>query len=318
VVVFVRDLDQNMAAYPADPGQPQRTTEDPTKITAFSVPAYSETGVISEYNRTIAIKLPQEADLSRVVPSITKAVDASTLSVPPGGEVDFSDGFEVITVTGPDGEVGLYSVYLAQETTASNDLVFFFLPNLGANGIGGAHDPSLGEIDLYVPYDKSIPGYPDITGQSVEVLHTGASISPGVGLPIDFTYSEEGNENPTTFRVQGEDSSFQDYQVRIWRDSAGTLEVNVSLSGIPSAPSFSFNPSDPITTVVDTTNINVSGLVADYYQWYLDGVLFFQGPSATNVTFPAGLEPGIRDITLVVEIDGLWFSENLRLLVNGL
>jgi hypothetical protein len=94
--------------------------------------------------------------------------------------------------------------------------------------------------------------------------------------------------------------------------------VNVTLSGIPSEPSFSFNPPSPSTTVVDSTNINVTGLVADYYQWYLDGVLLFQGPSASNVTLPAGLDPGIHDITLVVEIDGLWFSENLTLLVNGL
>jgi hypothetical protein len=315
VVVFVRDLDQNMTHYPFVTAS---TTADPTKITAFSVPALGETGKISEFNRTIAIKLPQSADTTDIQPEITLAGLDSTVTPNSGESVDFSDGFEVYTVTGDDGSVGVYTAFASRQTTASNDLIFFFLPDLGVNGIGGAHDPSLGEINLYVPYDNSIAGYPDITGQRVEVLHTGASISPDVAGPVDFLYTDGVSDNPRVFRVLGEDGSFQDYTVRIRKDIAGTLQVNVTLSGIPSEPSFSFNPPSPSTTVVDSTNINVTGLVADYYQWYLDGVLLFQGPSASNVTLPAGLDPGIHDITLVVEIDGLWFSENLTLLVNGL
>jgi hypothetical protein len=61
--------------------------------------------------------------------------------------------------------------------------------------------------------------------------------------PIDFTYYGRGERKSRHFPgIKERISSFQDYEVRIWRDSAGTLEVNVSLSGIPSAPSFSFNP----------------------------------------------------------------------------
>jgi hypothetical protein len=116
---------------------------------------------------TINLTVPSGTDISSIAPTITH----TGVSVSPGSGVleDFSTGPVTYTVTAANATTQDYTVNVAVASSSSRAIISF-----AVNGVEGSIVGTY--IFIIVPYGT------DLTALIPDITHTGASISPNLGL----------------------------------------------------------------------------------------------------------------------------------------
>jgi hypothetical protein len=165
-------------------------------ITAFSFADPAATGTVNETDKTIAITVPYETDVTALAPTIVH----SGASISPNNEVaqDFTDPV-TYTVTAADSTTQSYTVTVTVAANPAKAITAFSFASPAAVGIINETDKS---IAISVPYGTNV------TALAPTIVHSGATISPDSGAAEDFTA-------PVTYTVTAADNTTQSYIVTV-------------------------------------------------------------------------------------------------------
>jgi hypothetical protein len=182
---------------------------DEKDITQFTIDGVD--GVIS--GTSIALTLPFGTDVTNLTPSITH----TGASISPASGVAQSFAAPVAyTVTAADSSTKTYTVTVSVALSSAKDITFFRLfTTIGT--ITGTN------ITLVMPAGTNLSTI------AAEVVHTGASISPGNFIPQNFT-------SPVLYTVTAADGSTKVY----------TVSVSLALSAQKDITSFSIGGIDGV------------------------------------------------------------------------
>ena len=152
------------------------------------------TGIIN--GTEIAVTMP----LGSSVTALTPVIVHSGTSISPA--VDEPRDFSVpvlFTVTARDGSTRVYTVTVTVATTSTNEMLAF---EVGGVAASITHDAGgQGSVTLQLP-----PGM-DRSALTPFIAHNGVSVSPGSGVPRDFS------NGPVSYQVTGADGEVRQYSV---------------------------------------------------------------------------------------------------------
>jgi hypothetical protein len=150
----------------------------------------------------------------------------------------------------------------------------------------------------------SVPAATNVSSLVPTVTFDGDSISPAVGVMVDFT-------GPVVYTVTAMDGSTAQYTVTVTKSGAagisasGPVLVTVALAGNRSSLAFGTS-----MTVTATPSVTV-----DSFAWYLDGAKI-DGATGAVWTGGSSLGKGPHGLMAVVSKNGLLFSASCYFVVN--
>lgn len=217
---------------------PKSSAKAITKFT-FSKLTPAVQGLIDEATQKIAVQVPSNTDLTKLIPSISISPKAKVS--PDSGTVQNFTNEVVYKVTAEDGSTADYKVIVSRGKSSGKDILELrfldFNPSILAN------------ID---PVKKTITATVTATTDLTKlkptlILSTGSKANPSSGTVIDFSKS-------VNFVITAEDGSSQTYIVTVSKEI-------LSLNNLPKTITYSSNPTQ--------LNNNVSVK----YTWNSNGVL---------------------------------------------
>jgi uncharacterized protein (TIGR02145 family) len=222
--------------------------QNPAKaITAFSFTNLSAIGVIDTGSKMIVVNVPSGTPVTALIPTIIHT--GASISPLTGVAQNFSN-LVTYTVTAADGTTQPYVVSVVVALNSAKAIKAFSFASLS---VAGTIDPTAKTISVDVPYGTAV-NYLTPT-----ITHTGASISPSVSDPQNFT-------SPVTYTVTAADESTQAYSVTV---TIATPSTNANLSSLTVnhgtlTPAFSAATADYTVNVANSVeSITVTGTKAE-------------------------------------------------------
>ncbi len=185
VTYTVTAADGSTKAYVVTVNVAQDSAKDITQFTILGV-----NGTIS--GTAIVLVLPFGTALTSLTPTI--AITGTGVSPASGVARDFTNPV-MYTVTAADGSTQVYTVTVTSALSGSKDILAFSI--LGVDGLVNGTT-----ITLTLPYGT------DLTSLAPTIAITGISVSPGSGVPQDFT-------NAVTYTVKAQDNTTKAYTVTV-------------------------------------------------------------------------------------------------------
>ena len=142
----------------------------PSRRSVFTSPA--ATGVVTEASHTIAITVPSGTIVTALTPTITYT--GTNISPASATEQNFSSPV-TYTVTAADGSTQAYTVTVA---SSSSTITSFSFASPAATGV-------VTEASYTIAI--TVPSGTVVTALVPTITHTGASISPALGVAQNFT-----------------------------------------------------------------------------------------------------------------------------------
>jgi len=227
-------------------------------ITSFGFATPVVSGTVTESIHSIAVTVPFGTNVTALVPSIVHT--GSTISPAIGTAQNFTNPV-TYTVTAADGSTQAYTVTATVAPNPAKAITSFTFPSLA---VSGTVTEATHAIVVTVPLSTNL------TVLAPSIVHTGASISPGNGLALNFT-------NPVVYTVTAEDGTTQQYTISVKTE----MTANNVIKGIhlihenqPNLMSYIYidtlnmlysqESSDKGTTWSTSMNIDNSGTTVDF------------------------------------------------------
>ncbi|MDR1931750.1 MAG: DUF5018 domain-containing protein, partial [Spirochaetales bacterium] len=179
-------------------------------ITRFAITSpISAEGVIDHNSTMIDVSVPSGTNVTGMTFTVTHT--GASISPAPGTPLDFTSP-QTFTVTAENDQQKTYKVTVnllpdnsvpgggGMDAASSNDITGFAITSpVSAEGV---IVPDSTMIDVSVPFGTNL------SGMNFTATHTGASLSPEPGTPLDFT-------SPQTFTVRAENDQQKIYTVTV-------------------------------------------------------------------------------------------------------
>ncbi len=190
-------------------------------ISAFNFYGLSPSviGNINNDDLTITLVVPRGTNLTSLVPTISH--NGASISPVSGVARNFTNPVSY-TVNARLWLSQTYQVYVVEEPNLNCVINTFDFEGLNPS-ISGEVDTALRKVVLNVPYGTNV------TSLVPTISHTGVSISPASGVPVNFS-------NPVNYVVTASDGSTQTFQVQVVVSSSTSKDII----------SFDFEDFDPV------------------------------------------------------------------------
>ncbi|BAV94635.1 hypothetical protein [Ichthyobacterium seriolicida] len=222
VVKYIKDLSSNnrisVFSFTKDTSNNSNTG---LKLTRSSTGARASDVTISSGNtnaETISVKVSTEADITNLIPTITKHENA-TIS-PDVAAHDYADS-KTYTITAEDGQTKEYTVSVTKNLSNAKEISSFKFENsqnpdknFGSNDYPSGTITSTGDNDVAV--SVKIPNAVTLTGLKPSIeFSANASVNPGNEAPQNFTRG-----TAVDYTVTAQDGTTRRYNVTIGELSA--------------------------------------------------------------------------------------------------
>jgi lysophospholipase L1-like esterase len=274
---------------------------DEKDILSFSLIEKNDTASINKTNKTIAITVKYNTDLTKLSPQIT--VSQNAVIIPASGTiVDFSKGPVTYTVTAEDKTTQQWTVTVSKATEMDKKIIAFVLAE--------QYDSAL--IDnINDTVEISVNSVADITNLKPKItISSGTSISPASGTAVDFS------KGPVKYTITATDGSTKDWMINITTIIfIGADNSNIQYVGridftTLTAPRFA-NPGVYIKanftgtfcdiSMYDETNLNYISVVIDNQA----PVRFFMTQGRYTYRVASGLSKGTHSILICKDTEHL-------------
>jgi len=178
------------------------------EFVSFRIASPLSYGVIDEVTKTVFITVPFGTSLSNLVATFNSTGENVSVggNIQTSGETanDFSHTV-IYTVGAYDGSTADYSVTVNVASTDAKEITYFEVAGVA----GTIHGASISVV---------VPSGTDITNIVPVFMHTGSSVSPGAGIPVDFT-------SPVSYSVKAYDGTSKTYSVHVLIASDTSKEI---------------------------------------------------------------------------------------------
>jgi hypothetical protein len=233
----------------------EESNDDNPEITGFYFTNPPAVGLVNQNTDTISVTVPSGANIRALTPALY--FNGASVQPASGQAKDFS-GPVAYTVTGTSGKTRQYTVTVTPTPSNAKDITRFTIPGVpSAETVISAVTDSDGTYPIAVWVPTGLP----LNSIAPAITHTGVSISPSPGTPLNFNTSQK-------YTVTAEDGSTKTYTVSVkTRDDDAKImtsfifnEVPVS-EGAPVRAVGSINQTAHTVSVKVPYNANVSSLV---------------------------------------------------------
>lgn len=172
------------------------------ELTRFEISGQIQPTSIDQNAKTINIKMPYEASLSSLSPSIITVSDQATYARVAGPTTGFASPV-TYRVTAGDGTTADYVVTVTKALNPAKDITSFSVQ-------GCQIDPpfvaAATSIRIKCPYvDGTTPPERSLSGRTTTFTINGKSVTPSSGAPLDYS------SGPVVFTVKAEDDTTKQY-----------------------------------------------------------------------------------------------------------
>ncbi len=210
-------------------------------ITAFSFANPAATGTINETNKTIAVTVPFDTNVTALVPTIVHS--GASISPNNGIAQDFSNPV-TYTVTAADSSTQNYTVTVTVAANPAKAITAFSFTSPAATGTVNETNKT---IAITVPFGTNVTAFVPT------IVHSGANISPNNGIAQDFS-------SPVTYTVTAADSTTQSYIVTV-TVAANPAKAITAFSFTNPAATGTVNETNKTIAVTVPFGTNVTALV---------------------------------------------------------
>jgi hypothetical protein len=229
---------------------PKSSSKAITKF-SFSKLTPAVQGVIDEASKKIAVQVPSNTDLTKLIPSISISPKAKVS--PDSGAVQNFTNEVVYKVTAEDGSTTDYKITVSRGKSSGKDILEMrfldFNPSILAN-----IDPVKKTITA------TVPATTDLTKlKPTLILSTSSKASPASETLVDFSKS-------VNFVVTAEDGSSQTYLVTVSKEilSLTNLPKTITYSSLPTqlnnnvSVKYTWNSNGVLTNMIETISNNIT------------------------------------------------------------